>query len=160
VEFEVACSKGTYVRTLAADVGEALGCGAHLGRLTRTRVGPFTMEDAVSLADLEAMGSDLGSAGFSMFSALPHLPIVRVGREERAALGVGATPAIEIDRADERIGKLARVTSDGSELVALANVVMGEGEREGAAGLLKPVKVFVESYESPADDPRDNGGQV
>lgn len=49
----VACSKGTYVRTLATDLGEALGCGAHLAALRRTRVGNFDLSNAVSLAELE-----------------------------------------------------------------------------------------------------------
>jgi tRNA pseudouridine55 synthase len=45
---DIACSKGTYVRTLAEDLGAALGCGAHLAALTRTAVGPFTLADAVA----------------------------------------------------------------------------------------------------------------
>jgi tRNA pseudouridine55 synthase len=55
IEFSVACSKGTYVRVLAADVGRALGTVAHLERLRRTRVGRFTVEEATSLAGIEAM---------------------------------------------------------------------------------------------------------
>lgn len=46
VHFRVVCSKGTYIRVLAADVGTALGCGAHLAELTRTRSGVFKIEDA------------------------------------------------------------------------------------------------------------------
>ena len=45
-DFRVACSSGTYVRSLVADVGEKLGCGAHLVRLVRTRIGPFDLGDA------------------------------------------------------------------------------------------------------------------
>jgi tRNA pseudouridine55 synthase len=52
---DVRCSKGTYIRTLAEDIGEALGCGAHLTGLRRTASGPLTLAGAVSLADLEAM---------------------------------------------------------------------------------------------------------
>lgn len=52
---ELDCSKGTYVRVLAADIGSALGCGAHLTALRRTRVGALRVEDAVSLPSLEAM---------------------------------------------------------------------------------------------------------
>jgi tRNA pseudouridine55 synthase len=48
----VRCGKGTYVRTLVADVGAAIGCGAALARLTRTRVGPFALADAVPWAEL------------------------------------------------------------------------------------------------------------
>ncbi|NIF70654.1 tRNA pseudouridine(55) synthase TruB [Burkholderia sp. Ap-962] len=49
VSFRVTCSKGTYVRTLAEDIGEALGCGAHLVALRRTGVGALTLEHAVTL---------------------------------------------------------------------------------------------------------------
>ena len=54
----VACSKGTYVRTLASDIGEALGCGAHLVALRRTGVGGFSIADAFTLEALEAAGID------------------------------------------------------------------------------------------------------
>ena len=49
----VDCSKGTYIRTLAEDIGETLGCGAHLTGLRRTRVGPLELDRAVSLVELE-----------------------------------------------------------------------------------------------------------
>lgn len=52
IELFVHCSKGTYIRTLVEDLGEALGCGAHLSRLRRTRVGPFQEEGMVSLDTL------------------------------------------------------------------------------------------------------------
>ena len=56
---DVECSKGTYVRVLAEDIGKALGCGAHLAALRRTRVGPLAIDDAVELAALEGMGLDV-----------------------------------------------------------------------------------------------------
>jgi len=54
---EVHCSKGTYIRTLAQDIGRQLGCGAHLTALRRTKVGPFDLKDAVELEALQAMPS-------------------------------------------------------------------------------------------------------
>ena len=57
-EVEAVCSKGTYVRTLAADIGEALGCGAHLAALRRTGIGGLDVADAHSLAELEARTPD------------------------------------------------------------------------------------------------------
>ena len=57
---EVECSKGTYVRSLAYDLGERLGCGAHLGGLVRLRSGPFTLDKAVTLEEL-AQALDDGS---------------------------------------------------------------------------------------------------
>ena len=52
---DVRCSKGTYIRTLAEDIGEALGCGAHLSALRRTASGPLALNGVVTLADLEAL---------------------------------------------------------------------------------------------------------
>ena len=52
---DVACSKGTYVRTLCADIGKALGCGAVMSALRRTQSGPFTAADSVTVAALEEM---------------------------------------------------------------------------------------------------------
>ena len=53
VPFYMECSKGTYVRTLAEDIGEQLGCGACVDEIRRTKVGPFLIEDAVPLDDVD-----------------------------------------------------------------------------------------------------------
>ncbi len=58
VDFELDCSKGTYVRTLCSDIGTALGCGGTLSALRRTRCGRFTLDDAVSLESLKNMDQD------------------------------------------------------------------------------------------------------
>jgi tRNA pseudouridine55 synthase len=55
VDVVIACSKGTYVRTLAEDLGKALGCGAHVSALRRTRSGPFTLADSVTMETLSAL---------------------------------------------------------------------------------------------------------
>ncbi|WP_201986861.1 tRNA pseudouridine(55) synthase TruB [Hymenobacter rubidus] len=55
VDFRVVCSKGTYIRSLARDLGLALGCGAHLTRLVRTRIGEYRVEDAFSLDAIQAL---------------------------------------------------------------------------------------------------------
>jgi tRNA pseudouridine55 synthase len=55
VDIYLECSKGTYVRSIAEDLGQALGCGAHVSALRRTRAGPFSLEDSVTLATLEAL---------------------------------------------------------------------------------------------------------
>jgi tRNA pseudouridine55 synthase len=54
VQLVVRCGKGTYIRTLANDLGRLLGCGAHLATLRRTRVGPFAVDDSITLDRLEA----------------------------------------------------------------------------------------------------------
>lgn len=55
VAFRVVCSTGTYIRSLANDFGAALGCGAHLSKLCRTRIGIFNVADAYSISDFEAI---------------------------------------------------------------------------------------------------------
>jgi tRNA pseudouridine55 synthase len=76
VRFEVRCSAGTYIRTLCADIGEALGCGAHLAQLRRTECHGFTSGQALgleALAGLAAAGR-VGEALIPMAQALPGLP--------------------------------------------------------------------------------------
>jgi tRNA pseudouridine55 synthase len=70
LEVSVACSSGTYIRALARDLGEALGCGAHLTALRRTRVGPFTLRDAHTLEELAEQLTllPLGDAVGAMFT--------------------------------------------------------------------------------------------
>jgi tRNA pseudouridine55 synthase len=81
---DVRCSSGTYVRTLAADLGQALGGGAHLRALRRTEIGSFGVDDGV---DIEALGPEhLISAA----RAVGHLPSVVVDADVAAAVGHGA----------------------------------------------------------------------
>ncbi len=55
IDVEISCSKGTYIRTLAEDLGKAVGCGAHVTRLHRTVAGPFREDESITLAQLEAL---------------------------------------------------------------------------------------------------------
>ncbi len=75
----VRCSKGTYIRTLAIDLGRALGCGAHLSALRRTRIGPFEVASAVSLPSLEAAPIEARAGLLAPVDALvAHLPAVEL----------------------------------------------------------------------------------
>jgi len=58
---DIHCSKGTYIRTLAQDIGRALGCGAHVEALRRTQVGPFTLDAGVALEALQALPDPQGA---------------------------------------------------------------------------------------------------
>jgi tRNA pseudouridine55 synthase len=79
----VACSKGTYIRSLARDLGEALGCGAHLTTLVRLWVGQFTLETAVSLDEIAQAASDgqLSQVLQTADAALASLPAIVVSPE-------------------------------------------------------------------------------
>lgn len=59
IQFRVVCSKGTYIRSLARDLGEKLGVGAYLSQLCRTRIGNFKLADAVSIEDVNPPNADL-----------------------------------------------------------------------------------------------------
>lgn len=83
----VACSKGTYVRSLAMDIGAALGCGAHLSALRRTRIGPFDVADAVTLERLEAVDEAGRDRLLAPADALVgHFAAVTLDAESAAAL--------------------------------------------------------------------------
>ena len=58
IDFSVTCSKGTYVRTLANDFGEKLGCGAHLIRLCRTKIGDLSVENSLTMDEILNMGAE------------------------------------------------------------------------------------------------------
>jgi tRNA pseudouridine55 synthase len=87
---DVRCSSGTYVRTLAADIGERLGCGAHLRALRRTAVGSLGEADAVTVAQLEEMDADARRAAIlPMETALRDYESVTVSGDELRAVGHG-----------------------------------------------------------------------
>jgi tRNA pseudouridine55 synthase len=79
-EFVLRCSKGTYVRTILHDLGEALGCGAHLARLVRERQGAFRREAAITWEQLleDGAGDVVRAAGVSQEAALDFLPALDV----------------------------------------------------------------------------------
>jgi tRNA pseudouridine55 synthase len=134
LELDVRCSGGTYVRTLARDLGEALGSGAHLRTLRRTEVGGFHLADAL---DLDALHDParVARAWIRPAAALAHLPHLRVDAEEAARLAHGQAIALAADA--PLAGPIAVLLGD--ELVAV-------GERAGER--LRPRKVF--AVEEPA----------
>jgi tRNA pseudouridine55 synthase len=87
----VGCSKGTYVRSLARDLGEMLGCGAHLTRLVRLWVGSFRLEDAVSLDEIAeaASGGCVESVLQTADTALAALPAILVPEQRAVDIGHG-----------------------------------------------------------------------
>ncbi len=88
VRFRVECSSGTYVRGLAAELGERLGTASHLAVLRRTRVGRFHVRDAAALGAVRA-GEIPESARVGAVPALAHLPCVAVAPREAAMLATG-----------------------------------------------------------------------
>jgi tRNA pseudouridine55 synthase len=122
LEFEVTCSKGTYVRVLAQDIGSRLGCGAHLSALRRTRVGSLALDGAVTLDALERMTLAERREQLlppeTLLAALPRLDLdaghsrrLRCG--QRLALGLAPSSGMQVyDDQGQLIG-IAAVDSDG-----------------------------------------------
>lgn len=94
VTFTVRCSRGTYVRSLARDLGERLGCGAHLTELRRTRSGPFTLAQARTLEQLadEAAAGPEGVGIVSVSEALAHLPFLELTADGERRVRNGISP--------------------------------------------------------------------
>jgi tRNA pseudouridine55 synthase len=124
----VECSKGTYIRTLAEDIGTELGCGAHLAALERLAVGPFTLEQSAKLGDFEDFSSNQRRERLLPPQALlESWPRLRLPAELTAKFRHGqAVPADAVD------GKVA-VFGEGE-------VFLGTGEVCGKT--LKPRRVL------------------
>jgi tRNA pseudouridine55 synthase len=135
VTLTVRCSPGTYIRTLAQDLGDALGCGAHLVALRRLAMGPLLVEEALPLARLtEFSREELGRRIMPLSACLPALRPVAVGPEEAQWLRQGRPVAYPADPASN--GEQVRVLMD-TELVAVARI-----RSLTPPAVLAPVRVF------------------
>jgi len=135
---DVACSKGTYIRTLCKDIGEKLGCGAVMSALVRTQTGVFTLDQAVTIAELEEMSFEerltLPKPVESLFE---DLPVVNIN-DFYAKLIRGGTELYQKKlKTDYPAGQLLRLRCRG-EFIALGRVTEYE-----AGTAVKPEKLFV-----------------
>jgi tRNA pseudouridine55 synthase len=123
IEVDVLCSKGTYVRTLAEDVGEALGCGAHVSMLRRTRVGPFGDDALVTLAQVEeaaARGDEvLDALLLPLDQALADWPAVAL--EPNSAFYIRRGQAVLVPRAPT--AGLVRLYEPGERFIGVGEVL-------------------------------------
>ena len=116
----VRCSSGTYVRTLAEDLGKRLGVGAHLAELKRTSVGPFQLADAITLDQLktrfaeEALGTVLVPPG----SALSYMPFVHLSDSDARRAQHGMEVETTEAWAD---GTAVRMCNQNGELLAIGD---------------------------------------
>ncbi|MBN2392582.1 MAG: tRNA pseudouridine(55) synthase TruB [Anaerolineae bacterium] len=133
---EVVCSAGTYIRSLAHDLGQMLGCGAHLTALTRTAAGEFRLEDAHTLEALRtlAQAGRLAEALLPPETALTVLPVVTLTPEQVQAVRFGQTVTLD----DATDAPLAQAHDADDRLVAVLRPV--------EPGMWRPKLVF-----KPAD---------
>lgn len=133
-EVYIHCSKGTYVRSIARDLGDALGTGAYMSNLVRVATGPFSLADAVRLNELEEL---LKTEPWEMIAAHPDASLQGL---EAIILGDDAA-------ASWRNGNPVRLdgVSGGVRAYDIAGIWMGVGRADVGEELLRPVKVVVES---------------
>jgi tRNA pseudouridine55 synthase len=128
VRLRVVCGKGTYVRVLAADVGQALGCGAAVARLVRTRVGPFALADAVTWPELaEAPAAALWARVQPADAALAGWAAVRL--DARAASQFEHGQPVAIAPPGAAAGALVRVHTADGRLLGVGEVMGGARTR-------------------------------
>jgi tRNA pseudouridine55 synthase len=143
IEIEMACGKGTYVRSIVRDLADVLGACAHVSQLRRTRVGPFGEDRAITLENLEDLShkAALPEVLLPVETALDDIPALAVTAEDAFRLAQGR-PIVLVPRQVEtlkaRLTGGSRLVSamDGDRLVALA---------EMRAGRLNPVRVFIQA---------------
>jgi tRNA pseudouridine55 synthase len=129
LEFSVLCSKGTYVRTLAEDIGEKLGCGGHLIALRRTGIGEFGLDNAYTLTQLEGMDEAQRDACLMPLDRLvQNLPGLELDEAQASRLAQG-----------QRLG-LSDAHPDGKRRLYVSGRFIGLGELEG--GRLTPSRLL------------------
>jgi tRNA pseudouridine55 synthase len=132
----ITCSSGFYVRSLAHEVGQRLGCGAHLAALRRTRAGSFLVADAVALDVIEAEGSAAGARLVPLERLLPAWPAVVLTEEGvRRTLHGNVVPPSAYGSDPPAGGSRVRLLDATGQLLGIAEPESG--------GVLHPVIVLV-----------------
>lgn len=142
LKLRVVCSKGTYIRTLCHDIGEKLGCGGAMAYLERTRVGEFSIENAYTLARLQAMKDEgrLEESILAVDSVFPDLPKLQVKKEFLGLVENGNSLNAE---------QAVLLLPEGAAGADRVRVYGGEGFFYGIyawypeKGIYKPVKMFL-----------------
>jgi tRNA pseudouridine55 synthase len=132
----IECSKGTYIRTIANDTGKMLGCGAHIKELTRTRCGMFSIEDALSLSDIERIYAqgNLETHLQPVDSPLQDWQKIVLTGEDESAVGNGRS--IALDERYRAISHFCRAYNSKGEFTAILRYSKDEE-------LWHPDKVFI-----------------
>lgn len=141
-EIDVDCSKGTYIRTLCSDMGKALGCGAHMEALLRTKTGAFTLDHAMTLDQLQALADagQIEQAFLSMDAALSDYPKAYTDIRAKKMLVNGGRiyePYFQIEQ-EVQIGDIITVYDDTKKLTGLYTLVQEADKR-----CLKPWKMLI-----------------
>jgi len=135
-QIRVRCSSGTYIRTLAHDIGAKLTVGAHLATLHRTAVGQFTIEQALSLEEVEAKkaAGTIEESFISLSASVSHLPRLVLATDEIQHITHGR--AIRVSERTKGSQSMIRLCDERDSLLAL-------GEYDAPRQLIKPRVVFI-----------------
>lgn len=116
---DVECSKGTYIRSLAYDLGQILTCGAHLAGLVRSRSGPFALQESLTLEELATASAQgrLAQCAYPADHALAHYPALHLAESEAARVLCGSPFSCETPDTDR---SLARVYNQAGQFIAIA----------------------------------------
>lgn len=120
IEFSMTCSRGTYVRTLAADMGKELGCGAHLKKLRRTACDHLSVERAMGLEELQSRCVKESAPLLSLRDALAHLPLVTWQSRLLSRLRLGQQELLAQISRPRHCEGLVGILDPRGELAALA----------------------------------------
>ena len=138
--FSISCSSGTYIRSIANDLGEKLGCGAHLETLRRSRIGPFEASDAVSLERFETMSEvERLAPPHAVPLARVPFPFEKVKLASLEAWKVRKGQSIPARGVTSREGAWVTLLGPAEEMVALGQVMASH-----KISLVKPKIVFAE----------------
>ena len=124
VDLRIHCSKGTYIRSIAMDLGEALGVGGHVSALRRTAVGPFTLEGCVTLDSLQALRDNDDFAALDALlrpadEALAHLPLLKLPQSSGFYLRQGQAVLVPNAPCDGMV----RVALETGEFLGLGEIL-------------------------------------
>jgi tRNA pseudouridine55 synthase len=120
IEFEVTCSRGTYVRTLAQDIGESLGCGAHLKSLRRVACDHLTVERAITPDELERLHAEGQLPLITLNIALNHIPAVTWESRSVSRIRLGQQDLLAHLERPRHGENLLRIQDSEGQLAALA----------------------------------------
>ena len=133
LELEIACGGGTYIRSIARDLGQALGCGGLVEVLVRTRIGPFTLDSAVDPANLTA--GSLAAHIRPARDAISDLPTITLNESQTREIGQGRVlDAAQLALDSVPQGDIALLDADG-RLIAI-------GEGDSSRRTIHPRKVL------------------
>lgn len=136
--FRLECTSGTYVRTLAQELGKSTGYGAHLASLRRTRVGPFRVDEAIGLEPLAALEDPADGAWWIPFHAIP-LPFGQLVVEPRQARRLLHGQTVLVRDLEGEEGDWVKLLDSRHRFIAVGTI----SERIGSgAGIVQPRIVF------------------